>query len=494
VAQRQTIPFIGQTAQSRSLAVNNQKTVNLMQAMKSGGAKSQYVLESVPGLVDLYALGDGPIRSGKMVSSDIRVGALGPELYGVFGTKLTAQTPTLGNFTIGTLNANPGRVRMARGRTHVAMVDGLDGYTYDGTTFAQITDLDFPGNAGRPNGKPTHLIYLDGFFIVNDADTDDFLISGLEDPTDWNPLDFDVASVAPDNSLALAATESLLWIQGDETSQAYYNSGNADFPYEIVLNATQEVGILAPQSIAESDDGIFYLATTPEGGRFVYQIKGTTGRVITEDEQEAFLTTVDDPTDAYAFIYKQAGKSFYVLQLSANGPPEPRTSSTLIYNIRAGRWETRELQDGTAWRAGGHGILDNRNIVGSRIAARALELDLTVFTDSGAEIIRSRRTQIYHLHNYLMDWWALVVDVEPGVGNVVAPGEDPQLLMRYSDDGGINWSAFLKGSVGKIGETLQRVVYRNLGQARNRVFEIKFSDPVALTVVAAYAELEVLGD
>ncbi len=491
MAQRINIPFVGQAARSRSVAVNNQATVNFMQAIKGRGAKANVILEPTPGLVDLEVVGDGPIRTRTMVASAIRA-APAIDLYGIWGSKLIAQTIASGNLEIGTLNANPARVEIARGRSHIAMVDGVDGYTYDGTTFAQITDLDFPGVSD--SAKPTHIRYLDGFFIVNDATTDNFFISAVENPTSWNALDFEAASVAPDNALAHTSSNSLLWILGDETAQAYYNSGNPDFPYEIVLSATQEVGILAPYSLSESDDGIFYLATTPEGGRFVYQIRGQAGRVISEDEQENLLTLVTDPTDAYAFIYKQAGKSFYVLQLSASTGEDPRSSSTLIYNIKANAWESRELSDGSGWRAGGHGILNNQNIVGSRLQARRLRLDLSDFQDAGQEVIRKRRSMIYHVNNSLMDWWALVVDIEGGVGNITAPGADPMLKMRYSNDSGRTWSAFLMGEVGKIGDTLQRVVYRNLGSGRNRVFEIQISDPVNITIINAYAEVEVLGD
>ena len=493
MAKRISIPFVGSQAVSRSVAVNNQATVNFMQAIKGKGAKAPIVLESAPGLVDrVGTIGDGAIRTSQMPQSKIRVGATGMDLYGVYGTKLSAETIDVGTLEIGTLNANSGRVPIARGRNFIAMVDGTDGYTYDGTTFAQILDADFPGQTGA--GAPTHMVYIDGFFVVNDALTDNFFISALEDPTSWNALDFEAASVAPDNALAIAATESLLWIIGDETAQAYYNSGNPDFPYTIVLSATQEVGILAPDSLAESDAGIFYLATTPEGGRFVYRIQGQGGQTISGDEQEDFLATVTDPSDAFGFIYKQAGKSFYVLQLSATTGDDPRSSSTLIYNIKANAWETRELQDGSAWRAGGHGVLAGQNIVGSRIAAQSLNLDLTVFDDAGAEMIRKRRTQIYHQNNYLMEWWALVVDVRGGIGNIAPPGADPLLKMRYSNDGGQVFSNFLTQRLGKIGDTDQRIVYRNLGQGRNRVFELLCSDPVALTIINAYAEVEVLGD
>ncbi len=488
--QRITVPFIGGFATGREVQVNNQATVNFMQAVKGRGAKQQFVLETAPGLLARSTLGDGPIRTSQMQNSSIRVGGTGPELYGVYGSRLMAQTISSGNAEIGTLNANTGRVPIARGRTAMMMVDGVDGYTFDGTTFAQIVDLDFPGNFGA--GAPTHCLYLDGFFIVNDALTDNFFISAREDPTSWNALDFESAAVAPDNALAMAATESQLWIIGEESAQAYYNSGNPLFPYSIILNATQEVGILAPDSIAESDDGIFYLATTPEGGRFVYQIQGQSGRVVTEDEQEAFLLTVTDPTDAYGFIYKQAGKSFYILQLSATGGDDPRSSSTLVYNIKARAWETRELLDGSAWRVGGHGILGNANIGGSRIQAQNVELDLNVYTDVGQEMIRRRRTQIFHTNNKLMDWWALILDVS--VATTDSNVADPQIRLRYSNDAGRTWSSWLFEPLGRIGETLHRVVYRKLGIGRNRVFEIECSENLQLTVQAGYAEVEVLGD
>lgn len=490
MAQRITVPFIGGFATGREVQVNNQATVNFMQAIKGRSAKHQFVLETAPGLLARSTLGDGAIRTSQMHNSSIRVGGSGSELYGVYGSRLMAQTVSSGNAEIGTLNANPARVEMARGRTAMMMVDGVDGYSYDGTTFAQIADLDFPGNAGA--GAPTHCLYLDGFFIVNDALTDNFFISAKEDPTDWNALDFEAAAVAPDNSLAIAATESLLWIVGEESAQAYYNSGNPIFPYEIVLSATKEVGILAPYSIAESDDGIFYLATTPEGGRFVYQIQGQGGRVITEDEQEAFLLTVTDPTDAYGFIYKQAGKSFYVLQLSDTSGLDPRTSSTLIYNIKAKAWETRELLDGTAWRVGGHGILGGKNIGGSRIQAQNVELDLGVYQDLGQEMIRRRRAQIMHRDDRLMDWWAIILDVS--TATTMSNVADPQIKLRYSNDAGRTFSDWMFEPLGKIGETDHRVVFRKLGIGRRRVWETECSENLQLTINAAYAEVEVLGD
>ncbi len=489
MAKRFAIPLVGGTKIDRSIAVNNQITNNFMQAVHGQGAKAPLILEPTPGLVDLGVIGDGICRTPQLVNWD---GRGTDDLYGVFGLQLEAQTLLTGVQNIGQLNSNPlsNKVRMARGRDDLALVDGVDGYTYDGTSFAQITDVDFPGQSGRPNGIPSHIVYMDGFFIVNDANTDDFLISALEDATSWNPLDFRAAAVASDKGLALANTESILWIIGNETSEPYYNSGNVDFPYDLILNAVQEVGILAPQSLAESDDGIFFVGTTPEGGSFVYRIQGQTGQVITQEEQENELGQAADITAAYGFIYKQRGKSFYVLQIDENAA----SSNTLLYNIRAQSWETRSLSDGTGWRIGGHGILGTDNIGGSRLQGRRYRLDLDDFQDSGTDVVRTRRTQIMHQDNALMDWWQVVVDIEGGVGNINAPGDDPTIRLRYSNDNGNTWSSKLTAPMGKIGEHDRRAVFNQLGQGRNRVFEIEVSDPVRMAISNAYAYATLAND
>lgn len=481
MSQRVTIPFVGGTSQSKTIAVNNQSTVNLVNATKSNGAKSVTILEPAPGHLDRGAAGAGACRTPTMVAWDDGTNTL---LYGVFGSKAVTISDTYVVTEIGTLENTSGIVRIARGRDFIMFVEGTAGWHWDGTTFTQITDADFPTEF-TPNGTVTHVVYMDGFFIINHKEKDDFYISAKENPASWNALDFESASVAPDNSLALAATESILYIIGDETAQPYYNDGNPDFPYAVYLSGVQEVGIAAPQSIAESDDGVFWLATTPEGGLFVYRMKGVEGSVVSEEEQNDQLALEADPTTAYGFIYKQGQKSFYVLQLS---------NSTMLFNIKAGLWETREMANGDAWRAGGHGVIGTKNIIGARNEARIYELDTNTYDDAGDPMIRRRVSQIYHYNNMNMDWWQVVIEFLPGVGLISGTGSDPQCRFRYSDNNGKTWSAQLFASIGKIGEYAQRVVYNNLGQSRNRMLEVEVSDPINLPIINAYVVLEVLDD
>ncbi len=484
MAQRQTIPFIGPQSVSKSVAVNNQATVNFVHSRQGMGAKAAIVLESAPGLVDLIAAGSGPCRTPQMVNFK-------GKLYGVFGRDLVSIDDNLVVTVVSSFQLDDVATTcsIARGRNFVMVVDGSKGYTWDDTTFLEITDLDFPANFTPTAALVTHVTYLDGFFIVNNALSDLWYISAIENPTNWNGLDFEAAAVSPDAVLAHTANGAILWMIGDETAQPYYNSGNFLFPYRLILNAVQEVGIAAPHSLAESDDGVFWLATTPEGGLFVYRIQGQAGQVISGEEQDTYLATQDNIKSATGFIYKQAGKSFYILQLDVDKP-------TLVYNINVGVWETRTLIDGSAWRIAGHGVLDNaRNIGGSRLTARIYELDTNVYSDSGGTFIRRRRTQIYHRNGHLLDWWEIVVDVAPGVGlEGDVQGSDPTIRLRFSNDAGLTWGAWLIEPIGRQGEFERRAVFRNLGSARNRVFEIEAADPVEITIINAYAVIQELMD
>lgn len=68
------------------------------------------------------------------------------------------------------------------------------------------------------------------------------------------------------------------------------------------------------------------------------------------------------------------------------------------------------------------------------------------------------------------------------------PGADPQVMLRWSDDGGHTWSYEHWASMGKIGEYYRRVLWRRLGMTqklRDRVYEIAGSDPVKVVIMGA---------
>lgn len=67
--------------------------------------------------------------------------------------------------------------------------------------------------------------------------------------------------------------------------------------------------------------------------------------------------------------------------------------------------------------------------------------------------------------------------------------DNPQMMLRYSDDGGHLWSDEMWRSMGRVGEHRVRCVWRRLGQFRNRQMKIRITDPVRKFVISYYADL-----
>ena len=69
------------------------------------------------------------------------------------------------------------------------------------------------------------------------------------------------------------------------------------------------------------------------------------------------------------------------------------------------------------------------------------------------------------------------------------PGEDPQVMLRLSNDGGKNWISEQWRSAGKLGEYDHRVRWNRLGMARRRVFEVSVTDPIPWRITGAYLKM-----
>jgi hypothetical protein len=71
---------------------------------------------------------------------------------------------------------------------------------------------------------------------------------------------------------------------------------------------------------------------------------------------------------------------------------------------------------------------------------------------------------------------------------VITQGSDPEVMLRWSDDGGHTWSSEHWAKIGKIGEYYRRVFWRRLGMTvklRDRVYELSGTDPVKISIMGA---------
>ena len=87
----------------------------------------------------------------------------------------------------------------------------------------------------------------------------------------------------------------------------------------------------------------------------------------------------------------------------------------------------------------------------------------------------------------------LTIEMETGVGVIDGQGDNPQIMIEYSDDGGRSWSSGTWARVGRLGEFVLLVEFDNLGTFYSRMFRISTSDPVNYSVYSASIDLRFAG-
>lgn len=462
------IPFLGGSGTQRSVTVNASRTVNLYSVLDQEG-KSPIALYGTPGLTRFAETVTGSGR-GLYEASGRLFAVVANTLYEVSSAGVATNR--------GTLSSSSGAVSMADNGVQLAIVDGTYGYSFTLATnvFAQITDPDFPA-ANR-------IAFQDGYFILNDSGTGEFWVTSLYG-TDVDPLDFATAEGAPDPIVSLICDHRELWLLGDESTEVWYNSGNADFPFERIGGAFIETGCAAAQSVAKMDNAVFWLSADKRGQGHVMRAQGYQPQIISTRAVEFAIQGYATISDAVAYTYQQEGHAFYVLNF-------PSADRTWVYDAATNLWHERMYWDGAEHRHRGaaYALCFSRHLVLDHSNGRIYELDLDAYTDDGDEIRAIRRTQHQHAQGKRLFWSELQIDIEAGVGLVSGQGSDPQMMLRWYDDGGKTFSSEHWRDMGAIGEYKKRAIWRRLGQSRDRVYELTISDPVKRVIVDAWAEVE----
>jgi hypothetical protein len=468
--------FIGPTYEQRSVNVDAQKCVNMypeLNELGMGKAGERFALVGTPGLELLVTIGDGPIRG-------MHVGSNGT-LYVVSDNKVYSVSSAWVATELGTLDTTSGNVSFADNGTQACFVDGTSGYiiTLSSGAFAKITDPDF-----QPADQVT---FQDGYFIFNRTGTQQFFISAINDGTSFDALEIASAEGNPDNIVAILSNNRDLWLFGGNSTEVWFNSGNADFPFERIQGAFVEHGCEAPWSVQKMENTLFWLGKDEQGGGVVYMASGYQPQRISTHPVEVALRTYGDLSNGRAWTYQQDGHNFYCLNFDG-------ASTTWVFDASTNMWHERQyLNNGDLerHRADTHGYVYSTHVVGDYQNGRLYRLSDTVYTDNTVAIVRRRRSP--HISTQSLDrvfYNEFQLDIEAGVGLATGQGSDPQAMLRFSDDGGNTWSNEKWTSFGVIGATKKRALWRRLGASRDRIFEISISDPVPVILIGAELGIE----
>ena len=469
------IPFTGEAYKSGNPYVSDQECVNYYIDSTPKMGKGMAVLRGAPGLEEWCDTGTGEAIKG-LLSYDNK-------LYIVSNNKLF-KADTAGNCQeVGDVAVDEDVATIITNSLQVGIFGGERGfyYTIATDTLAEITDASFPGG-------PT-ATYQDGFVFINPYNTAQFHRCELNDFSTWDSQ-FSTAGWKPDNLISIFSDHKNIWLQGTDSTEIWYNTGQSGFGFARRDGAEMEIGSAAKHSMSKINNAVLWLGRDENGVGQVFQAVGFQPKIISNDAITEAINSYSDISDAIGFCYQIENHPFYELTF-------PTGDATWVYDLSTSLWHERQ-----SWRTVGltkyllrhriqnHAYFAGKHLVGDIENGKIYEFSRSYFDEDGQEMPSIRTSGALSQNQDLMTVNEFQVQFTPGVGLTSGQGNDPIGLLSWSVDGGYTWSNERHVEIGKKGQYERRARTWQMGQGRNWLFRSKVTDPVNRDIMAAFIDAE----
>jgi hypothetical protein len=533
-------PILGGSYVARSTNAADNRMVNLFpEAIPEGsGGKEAGFLLRCPGLRLLATVGSGPIR-GLWVTNGVAYVVSGDKFYSLS----TSYTATL----IGTVSGT-GPVSMADNGTQIFIACNPTSFIYNTSTgvFGEITDTDFPGagSVGYLDGyfvfnepdsqkfwvtslldgtsiDPLDFASAEGYpdnvvaLIVDHREIFLFGNNSVEIWYDAGTPDFPLAriqgafmEVGCEAAYSVAKLDnSVFWVGSDARGRGVVYRANGYTPARVSTNALE----YAIQSYGNISDAIgytyqqdghpFYVLIFPSAqATWVYDVSTQLWHERAAFENGEFTRhrsncQMSFNNEVVVGDYEDGRLYAYDLDVYADDDQIQkwlrswRALATGTNTLKRTAHHSLQLDAETGVGLNDYPAYDSEDLAteaGDVIVAEFVQGYLT--TQAGDQLVTEANdgneplvTQVQPAEDY--NGYALETEAY-----IAAPGYDPQVMLRWSDDGGHTWSNEHWNSMGKIGAYGTRTIWRRLGMTekiRDRVYEVSGTDPVKIAIVGA---------
>ena len=447
----QPVPVVGGSYADDTLPFSCQDTVNWLPVRaERADARAPWILRSVPGLTQFALPQAAPVRGSHDAEG---------KFFNVVGNKLYRVNLNGTSTEIGTL-PGVGRVSIAHnqitGGNEVVFANGDAAYLYNAATntYGKITDAGFPG--ARVVG------FVDGYIVFVEPGGRFWGWSDLAAGGSYNTLDRSEAESQPDKIVTLVVSHREVLVLGERTGEFFRNTGAATGTFQRIDGTEMEVGCASAYAVGRLDNSTFWLGN--DG--IVYRLNGyqpvrvSTGPIEQAikklDFAKAFATVWEDSTHKVFYLTFQDGQTFG-------------------FDVSSGEWTRRQSYGLERWRLNTLTKWNGAWYGGDYSNGKIYRLDWENMTEDGQPLVSRRRTGIAHADGNPITVDALRLEMDVGRSGVA--NDDHYVSLRYSDDGGHNWTSARRRSIGGAGKFRRRIIFRRLGQAETRVWEIEVSSP-----------------
>ena len=411
----------------------------------------------------------------------------------ISGTTLTVSAVTSGTLKIGQTIEGSG---VTDGTIITAFGSGSGGagtytvsasQTVSSTTIYALNWTVLPSTDGAFEGGGTVDI-SDNYFVYNKPNSQLWAASDLLSPI-TDPLSFASKDGSPDDLVAIIVDRREVYLLGEMSSEAWLDVGSVPFPFQRIQGSSTQQGIAAAYSCARVGNSFAYVSKNNRGESTIVQMNGYIPQRISTHAVETTLVG-QDVSDAIAWTYQLEGHETYVVTFPSIGD----NGLTWAYDITTGLWHkwlyTNNQNQYERHRGNCCAFFNQQVLLGDYENGKLYRLSLSQYTDDGQLIRRLRRCP--HITTDLQRQYfaELQIQFQPGVGLPVGQGQDPQAMLRWSDDGGFTWSNENWVTIGKQGQYFTRAMWRRLGFARDRIFEVVITDPIKAVIVSANLKAE----
>lgn len=455
---------------ARTITADDQRCINLFIEPSPGQSPFPTVHYPAPGLRRLATASQPGCRCLYRAKST-------GNLYGVFGSSVYAIDRSWVFTYLGSINAGTTMVSMADNGFSILIVDGsADGWTIDLSTnvLTPIADPNFYGG--------TRVDICDTYFILNRPGTQNYYIS-LTNQVAFDALDIASKASQPDKIQTVIVMHDEPWLLGELSAEVHYNTGAADFTFGKMPGVFIEQGCVAPYSAAKYDLSIYWLSQNEAGEYIALRGNSYAAERISTHAIEAEFAKYGDVSDAIGFCFQIGGHAFWQLTF-------PSADRTWVWDESTKQWHERVWIDSDGiWhrhRAQCAAFAYGVNVCGDWQTGALYALDMNTYTDDTAPILYLRTFPHMVNDGKRVTYQRFIADMEVGTA---APGDNPIVSLRWSDDRGATFGDAVTMPLGMVGQYNTSIQWWGLGMARDRVFEISWSSPVRTALNGAWLEM-----
>jgi len=445
----------------------------------------------------ITALGTGTGGAGTYTVSNSQTAASGrynsAQVNAVFTGSTSGTTLTVSAVSSGTLHAGMTITNSTLSTKTVitALGTGTGGagtytisnsQTVGSSTMYGLNWTVLPASDGAFVGGSTVEV-VDNYFIYNKPD------SQLWGATDLlsiisNPLSYGSKDGSPDDLVTIIVDRREVYLLGEMSSEVWIDVGAFPFPFQRIPGTSTQQGIAAKFSSARVGNSFAYVSKNNRGEATVVRMNGYIPERISTHAVENTLVG-QDVSDALAWTYQLNGHEVYVVTFPSIG----ENGLTWAFDNTTGLWHKwlYTNNQGLYERHRGNccSFFNQQVLIGDYENGKLYRVSLSEYTDDGQLVRRVRRCPHITTDLQRQYFHELQIQFEPGVGLSTGQGDNPQAMLRWSNDGGFTWSNENWVTIGAQGQYYNRAMWRRLGWARDRIFEVVVTDPIKAVIVSA---------